>query len=96
MRLTGVNNVHSTHGTTSVVEYPLLLKVQVLSLKLLIQLVDDVLDNGARVVSMRRDGALRNIVQMGRVKDVERLEMLIEVVEERGESGKEYSEDCEG
>lgn len=42
---TGVDDVHSTHGTTGVVEYPLLLEVQVLSADLGLELGDNEVDD---------------------------------------------------
>ena len=73
--LTGVNHVHGTHGATGVVENPLLLEVHVGLGWRGLQVGDDVGDDSAGVVAMLRDGAFGKVVQLGRLEDVEALEV---------------------
>lgn len=75
---TGVDNVHSAHGATSVVEYPLLLGAQVVGADLLLQLGNNEVDDGASVLAVSANGTLRHIVQVLGVEDVELLEARIE------------------
>jgi hypothetical protein len=88
-----VDNVHGAHGAAGVVEHPLLVKVEVVRADLLLQFAHDVADHGTRVVSMRRNCALRQVVQMGRLEDVEPVEVLVEVVEERRERSEQQRKD---
>lgn len=93
---TGVDDVHGTHGATGVVEYPLLLGAQVLGLNLLLQLGNNEVDDGAGVLSVSLDRALRQIVQVLRVEDVELLEARIEESVDGGEQGQEDGEEAQG
>lgn len=69
---TGVDDVHGPHGTAGVVEDPLLIEVDVvLGTRQLAELVDDVLDNGPSVVSVGSDAALRQVVEVRWLEDVE-------------------------
>lgn len=93
---TGVDNIHCAHRAASVIEHPFLMLVQVLSLHLLIQLADNVVNNTAGVIAMRTDRALRNLVQMVRAEDVELLQTRIEVAVQPGEDGEKRGENAEG
>lgn len=69
---TGVDDVHGPHGTAGVVEDPLLIEVDVvLGTRQLAELVDDVLHNGPSVVSVGSDAALRQVVEVRWLEDVE-------------------------
>lgn len=74
MRLTGVDNVHGTHGATSVVEDPFLVEVHVGLGRGGLQVGHDVGDDGASVVAMLSDCALCEVVQLCGLEDVEALE----------------------
>ena len=78
MQLTGVNNVHGTHGATGVVEDPFLVEVHVGLGGGGLQVGHDVGDNGASVVAMLCDCALREVVQLCRLEDVETLKARFE------------------
>ena len=73
MQLTGVNNVHGTHGATGVVEDPFLVEVHVGLGRGGLQVGHDVGDDGASVIAMLSDCALREVVQLCRLEDVEAL-----------------------
>lgn len=77
--LTGVENPHATHRTASIVEHPVLLQVDIPG-HLLVQLRDDILHHSSGIVAMLRNRALRNIMQMVLVEDVESLEVLLDDV----------------
>lgn len=91
-----MDHVHGAHGAAGVVEYPLLLGAQVFGANLLLQLGDDEVDNGASVLAVGTDGALRQIMQVLWVKDVELLKARIEVSVDGGEQGQENGEVAEG
>ena len=74
MRLTGVNDIHGTHGATGVVENPFLVEVHVGFGGGGLQVGDDIGDDGASVVAMLCDCALREVVQLCGLEDVETLE----------------------
>lgn len=86
---TGVNHVHGAHCAAGVVEYPLLLGAQVLGADFLLQLGNDEVDDGAGVFAVGADGALRDIVQVLWVEDVELLKARIEVSVDGGEERQE-------
>lgn len=88
---TGVDNVHGAHGATGVVEHPLLLGAQVVGADLLLQLGNNEVDDGTSVLAVGANGALRHIVQVFRVEDVELLEARIEVSVDSGEQSQEDS-----
>lgn len=92
----GVDDVHGTHGTTSVVEHPLLIVVDVgRNAVALVQLVDNVLDNGLGVAAMGADGALGQIVKVLGIEDVEGLETLLKDVGDRRNQGEQDGEELE-
>lgn len=91
-----MNDVHRAHCTTSIVENPLLVEVQVLAGQFLVQLRDDVAHHGAGVVSMGGNGALGQVMQMRRLEDVEPLEVFVEIDEQGREERQDESEDGEG
>lgn len=72
-----MDDVHGAHGTTSVVKDPFLVEVDVGGMQA-VELGHDVVDDGARVVSMGGDGALGEVVQVLVVKDVELFQVLLE------------------
>lgn len=74
-----MDNVHGTHSTAGIVENPFLFLVHELAGNLLVQLGDDVVDNGASVISVSCNGALGDIVQLTRFEDVELLKTRVEV-----------------
>jgi len=90
-----MDDVHRAHGTTGIVENPLLLDVQVLRSNLLLQLRDNEVDDGAGVLAMGLDGALREIVQVLRVEDVELLQARVEVAVDGGEQGQEDGQEAQ-
>lgn len=89
-----MDNVHGAHCAASVVKDPFLLDVDVVG-QLLAQLVDNVLDNGLCVVTVRGNAALRQILQMVEVEDVELVEVLLGNVEDGGQQRREQREDAE-
>lgn len=91
-RLTGVDESHGAHGTAGIVEDPLLVGdgvgVDVGAVGAL-ELRDDELDDALGVVAVGGDGALRQLVQLLGVEDVEALEVLVEDVVD----GHEHAQD---
>lgn len=61
-QLTGVNNVHGTHGAAGVVEDPFLVEVHVGFGRGGLQVGHDIGDDGASVVAMLCDCALCEVV----------------------------------
>lgn len=90
-----MDDVHGTHGTTSVVKDPFLLDVDVLGV-LLAKLIHNVLHNSPGVLSVLGDRSLRQIVEVLEVEDVELLEVLLDKVDdgaqERGEEAENQEE----
>lgn len=88
-----MNDIHRAHGAASVVEHPLLLRAQILLAHLVLQLSDDKVDNGARILAMSLDRTLRQIMQVLRIKDVELVEARVEEAvqgrEQRQEDGEQ-------
>jgi hypothetical protein len=80
-KLTGMDNVHGTHGTTGIVEDVLYVQVDIVGV-LLVQLRGNVADNAPRVVAMGRDSALGQVVEVLLVKNVKGLEVLLQEVED--------------
>lgn len=91
--LTCMDNVHGTHSASSIVEHPFLLQIEILPLKFLIQLPHDIVHHGARVVAMRGNGPPRQVMQVLRVEDVEPVEVLVQVVENRGKEAQHDRKD---
>ena len=91
-----MNHVHGAHGAASVVEYPLLLGAQILGADLLLQLGHDEVNDGAGVLAVGADGALRHIVQVLWVEDVELFQARIEESVDGREQGQEKGEVAEG
>lgn len=79
-----MNDVHCAHGTTGIVENPLLRGAQVVWSNLLLQLGDNEVDDRAGVLAMSLNGALREIVQVLRVENVELLQARVEVAVDGG------------
>lgn len=90
-----MNDVHGAHGTTGVVKNPFLVAVEMRARGLLLQLGDDKVDDGARVVAVGGDGALRQFVQVRRVEDVELIQAGVEVAVETGEEGHQGDQEGE-
>ena len=84
-----MDNVHGAHRTTGIVKHPLLLGAQILRPNLLLQLGHDIIDDGASIITVSFDGALREIVQMLRVKDVELLQARVKEAVHGREQRKE-------
>jgi len=93
---TGMNDVHSTHCTTGIVENPLLIGVDVrLQLVLAGQLINDVLDDGAGVVAMGGNAALGEVMEMVQVEDVEAVQVLLQIVNNWREHAEQDGENLE-
>lgn len=88
-RRTSMDNIHCPHRTTGVVKHPFLLGVQVRVGDLLAQLGDNEVHHRAGVIAMSSNGALRQIVQVGGIEDVELLQPRVEVAVETGKKGQE-------
>jgi len=73
-----VNNVHGTHGAASVVEDPFLVEVYVGLGRSVLQVGHDVGDDSASVIAMLCNCALREVVQLGWLEDVETLQARFE------------------
>lgn len=84
-----MNNIHCPHRTTGVVEHPFLVQVQVRVGDLLAQLGDDEVHDRASVITVSSNGALRQVVQVGRIEDVELLQPRVQVAVETGKKGQE-------
>lgn len=94
-----MDNVHGTHGATSVVKDPFLLDVDVLGV-LLAKLIHNVLDDSPGILSVLGERSLRQIVEVLEVEDVELLEVLLDKVDdgaqERGKEAENQEELAEG
>ena len=84
-----MDNVHSAHCTTGVIENPFLLRVHEGAGHRLLQLLNDVVDHAAGVIAIVADRALGDLVQLFLVEDIELLQTRIEVAVERGEKRQE-------
>ena len=73
-----MNHVHGTHGAAGVVEDPFLVEVHVGLGRSGLQVGDNVGNDGASVVAMLCDCALREVVQLCGLEDVETLEARFE------------------
>jgi len=79
-----VDNVNTAHGATSIVKEPIF-RLADMRRYLGAQLRHNVLDNRTRIVAMGSNAALGEIVQMDRLKDVKRLKVLLDVIDQRRE-----------
>lgn len=62
-KLTGVNNIHSTHCTSSIIENPFFLKIEMGFDRIDgRELRHDIRDNGLRIIAMLVDGTEGNLV----------------------------------
>lgn len=62
-KLTGVNNIHSTHCTSSIIENPFFLKIEMGFDRIDSgELRDDIGDNGLRIIAMLVNGTEGNLV----------------------------------
>jgi len=89
-----MNNIHRPHRTARIIENPLLIQIYIAAWVVLAQLRDNITDNRACVILMRSDSALGQFIEAVWGEDVELLEVAVEGVEERGESGEEDGEGC--
>lgn len=90
-----MNDVHGTHSTSCIVEHPFLLVAQVLRANLLLQLGNNVIDDGARIFAMGFDCTLGEIVQVVRFEDVELLQARVEEAVDSGEESEEDRQEAE-
>ena len=88
-----MNNIHSSHGTSSIVEDPLLVQVDVAPRKLLAQLIGDEGDDSSGIITMGPNGAQREIVKVCWVQDVERLKVRVQVFEQDRQEREDNRED---
>lgn len=91
-----MDNVHGAHCAAGVIEHPFLLLVHVVARDGVVQLADDEVDDAAGVVAVGGDGALRDLVQLAGVVDVELVEARVEEAVQRGEQRQEGGEQTEG
>lgn len=62
-KLTGVNNIHSTHCTSSIIENPFFLKIEMGFDRVDSgELRDDIRDNGLRIIAILVNGTEGNLV----------------------------------
>lgn len=90
-----MNDIHSAHGTTSVVKHPLLILVHIGTRLLLAQFVDDEADDGLGIIAVCADSSLGKIVQVFRLEDVELIQAGIEIGVKCGEQGQEDCDETE-
>lgn len=90
-----MDDVHGTHRTAGIVKHPLLLGAQILRAHLLLQLGHDVVDDGASVLAVSLDRALRQVVKVVRVEDVELVQARVEVAVDGGEERQEDGQEAE-
>lgn len=89
-----MDNVHGPHGTAGIVKHPLLVEVDVRR-QLLVQLIRNVLDHGARVVPVLGQRALGHVVEMLQVQHVKLVEVLLQHVENRRQEPGQQREDAQ-
>lgn len=92
---TGMDDVHSAHGTACIVEHPFFILVQVGGSDLLLELGNNVVNNGTGVIAVRLDSALGELVQMLVIEDVELVQARIEEAVDGGEQSEEDSDDAQ-
>lgn len=81
-----MDDIHSTHRASGIVEDPFLLVIDVtLCPNLATELIHDELDHSLGVVPVRFKTTLRNIMHLIDVEDVKGLEVLLEEVHDRGQ-----------
>lgn len=91
-----MDDIHGAHSTAGVVKHPFLLDIDVvLHSRALSQLVHNVLNDRPGVVAMRSNTALRKVMEMVRLKDVERLEPLLGKVNQGGQDADNNSKELE-
>ena len=76
-----MDDVHSTHCASGVVEDPLLVQVD-MSWRYSIQFIDDILDDTTRISAMLSYSPFRQVMQLVGLEDVEALEVLVDHVED--------------
>ena len=87
----GVDDVHGAHGAAGVVEDVLLVQVDIVGVQAM-QLRGDVAHDAARVVAVRRDATLSQILQVVRLEDVEDVGVLLDQIDQRREHANENGE----
>jgi hypothetical protein len=91
-----MDDIHGAHSTAGVIEHPFLLEIdEVFHSWALSQLVDNVLNDRPGVVTVGSNTALGEIVEMVRLKDVERLESLLREVNQWGQDANDNSKELE-
>lgn len=75
-----MDNIHGAHCTTSIVEDPFLVQVNVSAGILLAQFRHDEVDHGTRIIAVSTDGTETQIMKMCRIENVEPLQMRIQEV----------------
>lgn len=91
-----MDNIHGTHRPSGIIKHPFLLQIQVIPRSRLIEFGDDMIDHTPGVITMSRNRALRQLVQLIRSEDVELVQARIEVGVCRGEEGQDEAQDAEG
>ena len=84
-----MNDIHGSHGSSSVVENPFLLQVHISTGDLLIQLGDNEVDHGTSIVAMGSDGTLGQVVELGGCEDVEGLQVRVQEEIDGREDGED-------
>jgi len=64
-----MNDIHSAHGTTCIVEHPFFVQIDMLG-RDLIQVVDNILDDGRGIIAMGLERPERELMQLIGLKDV--------------------------
>lgn len=88
-----MNNIHRAHRAPRIIKNPLLIQINVPPRKLLTQLARDERHDASCVIAMSRDGAEREIVQIGRVEDVEPVEVRVEELVDECQHSDDYQGD---
>jgi len=89
-----MNNIHRAHRAPRIIKNPLLIQINVTPRELLAQLARDKRHDARCVVPMGGDGAEREIVQIGRVEDVEPVEVGVEELVDECQDGEDDHCDC--
>ena len=74
-----MNDVHCSHSTSSIVEDPLLVQVNVAARQLLAQFPGDEGDDSGRVIAMSSNSTQREVMKVRWVQDVEPVEVRVQV-----------------
>ena len=94
--LTGVDNVHGTHRTTGIVEYPFLVMVDIaLDAGLVTKLMYNVVDDGPGVVPVDLNSLFGELVKLLRVEYVKGLQVLFQQIDYRGQNANQNGKELE-